>query len=437
MTNEMYITIDILAIVMLLIILGACVLDVMRTKKKMSNFIKMLICEIVYLFFNAIQLRAETQFYLPTDSAETLYVVARALSNIAYFAIVVFFVQYILEYLPNRDKIPKWINVSVHSVCTVYMIIWFVAIFVRPFSELFMKLSQDGVVHDEVFAVSQIGAYYIVIVLIAAILNNRNYIKKTDLFAFLSFLLAPVLVSVIRFFYPETNYMAPATFATFILMYCFLHLQKSDEIQRQELLLANNRLNTLQNQIRPHFLYNTLNSIYVLCGKDPVAAQNAIGDFAGYMRVNLETLEEDSTIPLEKELDYVDQYLNREKMRFEDSLEIEYDTDFTDIEIPPMTIQILAENAVKHGIEKKEGGGRITIRSRRTAGSDFIMVEDNGAGFDVEEYYKDHSGHVGLENARERLKQLCGASLVLESEKGVGTTVTIIIPRNDEENEAL
>ena len=86
--------------------------------------------------------------------------------------------------------------------------------------------------------------------------------------------------------------MAPATVISFIFMYCFLYLQNSEKLRSQEIMLANNRLAVLQNQIRPHFLYNTLNSIYYLCEKDPSAAQQAIGDFSEYMRANLESLEE-------------------------------------------------------------------------------------------------------------------------------------------------
>ncbi|MBQ7715299.1 MAG: histidine kinase [Clostridia bacterium] len=433
MTSEMYVTIDILSIIVLSITLAACIMDAAKSKRKMSYFVIMLIGEIVYLTFHALQMWAEGQLLITPDRAETLYVVFRSVSNIAYFAMVVFFVQFVLEYIPNKEKISKWVTLSVHAVCGLYMLVWLIVPFCKPLALLFFRIGSNGVRYEEAFAIAQIGAYYVVLVLIFLLLKNRFEIKKSNLFAFLSFLLVPIVASAIRFFSPEANYMATATFVSFILMYCFLHLQKSDEIMERELLIANNRLNILQNQIRPHFLYNTLNSIYVLCGKDPKSAQSAIGDFAEYMRVNLETLEKDSTIPLERELDYVDHYLNLEKMRFNESLEVEYDTDFTDIEIPPMTIQILAENAVKHGIEKKEGGGKISIRSRRTGGSDFIVVEDNGAGFDVDGYYKDHAGHVGIENARERLRQLCGASLVLESEIGVGTTVTIIIPRNDKE----
>jgi sensor histidine kinase YesM len=118
-------------------------------------------------------------------------------------------------------------------------------------------------------------------------------------------------------------------------------------------------------------------------------------------------------------------------MRFAGDLSIEYDTDYTDMMIPPMTLQILAENAVKHGIEKKTNGfGKIVIRTRRTTSSDLIMVEDNGVGFDVEEYNDGLGSHVGLGNAKERLRHLLGATLIIESEIGKGTTVTIIIPRN-------
>ena len=158
-------------------------------------------------------------------------------------------------------------------------------------------------------------------------------------------------------------------------------------------------------------------------------------NFSEYMRANLDYLGGVSLIPLDKELENVEHYLELEKMRYGDNLEIEYDIDFVDIMIPPMVIQVLAENAVKHGIENKADGiGRIVIRTRRMAKSDLIIVEDNGVGFDINEINRDDGSHIGIKNVRERLNRFLGATLIIESEIGKSTVATISIPRNQKDS---
>jgi signal transduction histidine kinase len=353
------------------------------------------------------------------------------MSDVFLFLLMIAFTLYATRSVLEKAKVPKWVWISIIAYCAVLAVGCFISIFVPKLSERFFYIDTNGSHFRDSFFLAHLPAYYLTVVLFITFIRHRRSLSRNNFIALTSFLVCPILASVTRFFENDIYIVAPATVVSFILMYCFLYLQNSEKLRSQEIMLANNRLAVLQNQIRPHFLYNTLNSIYYLCGKDPSAAQQAIGDFSEYMRANLESLEEDDVIPLEKELDHVDHYLNLEKMRFAGDLSIEYDTDYTDMMIPPMTLQILAENAVKHGIEKKTNGfGKIVIRTRRTTSSDLIMVEDNGVGFDVEEYNDGLGSHVGLGNAKERLRHLLGATLIIESEIGKGTTVTIIIPRN-------
>ena len=238
-----------------------------------------------------------------------------------------------------------------------------------------------------------------------------------------------------HFFGMDYNLIYPVTIVSFIFMFSFAYMWQVEQNREQQIIISNDRLFRLQNQIRPHFLYNTLNSIYMLCENDPKAAQSAISNFSEYMRANLDYLEGVSLIPLDKELENVEHYLELEKMRYGDNLEIEYDIDFVDIMIPPMVIQVLAENAVKHGIENKADGiGRIVIRTRRMAKSDLIIVEDNGVGFDINEINRDDESHIGIKNVRERLNRFLGATLIIESEIGKSTVAAISIPRNQKDS---
>ncbi len=187
----------------------------------------------------------------------------------------------------------------------------------------------------------------------------------------------------------------------------------------------------LISQMKPHFFYNTLNAIYYLCKRDPLAAQNAINSFSEYMRENLESLENSDPIGIEKELEIVRHYLDLERLRLNDELIVEYDIQAKDFKVPPLSVETLAENAVKHGIGKSESGGRLLISTKREKDSYIICVKDDGAGFDendLAENERDERSHIGLSNLKKRLESACLGRLEIESKKGKGTLAVIRIP---------
>jgi LytS/YehU family sensor histidine kinase len=167
----------------------------------------------------------------------------------------------------------------------------------------------------------------------------------------------------------------------------------------------------------------------VLCDKNPQAGKQAISDFAHYLRTNLDVFEHNQTlIPFDKELEHVKHYINLEHMRFEDELKVNYDITRTDFSIPPLTIQPLVENAIKHGILKKKGGGLLSIATYSTQKNIVITVSDTGVGFDSTKEI-DTTKHIGIANTRTRLSQACGATLSIKSTEGCGTVATITIPQ--------
>ena len=153
--------------------------------------------------------------------------------------------------------------------------------------------------------------------------------------------------------------------------------------------------------------------------------------FAEYLRNNLSTLEEPGLISFETELSHVKTYLEIEKIRFEDTLEIEYDIKCNEFSVPVLTVQPIVENAVKHGTSKKRGGGRVVISTEENAENYIIKVLDTGLGFDPSVPKNDGKSHVGIENVRQRLSNMCEGSLTIESELGVGTLATIRIPKGE------
>jgi sensor histidine kinase YesM len=163
--------------------------------------------------------------------------------------------------------------------------------------------------------------------------------------------------------------------------------------------------------------------------------------FAEYLRNNLSSLEESGLISFETELSHITTYLEIEKIRFEDSLEIEYDIKCDDFYLPVLTVQPIVENAVKHGTSKKRGGGKVVISTYEDAKNYIIKVSDTGCGIKAEDLPKiktkffkaNHTRRgsgIGLAVADE-IMTMHGGNLIVDSKEGVGTTVTIILPAAD------
>lgn len=205
--------------------------------------------------------------------------------------------------------------------------------------------------------------------------------------------------------------------------------------QKMQKELYEAKVSVMVSQIQPHFMYNALSSIAMLCKLDPDTAHQATITFAQYLRSNMDSLKQTKPIPFEQELEHLKKYLYIEKLRFGKKLNIVYDIQTTDFVLPQLSIQPLAENAVKHGISKKRGGGTLTIATRETETAYEVIVSDDGTGFDVNEKKDDGRSHVGMENIRRRLQEMCGAEVIINSTIGEGTVATVVLPKEEQHHE--
>lgn len=208
-----------------------------------------------------------------------------------------------------------------------------------------------------------------------------------------------------------------------LFYYLWLHLCF---VRKHELaLMEEHRNRVILSQIQPHFIYNTLFSIQAIDG-NPEETKQAINEFAGFIRGNLAALDGKDLIPFAEEIAYVRDYVSLQKRRFADKFDVTYEIQDEDFSLPPLTVQILVENSIKHGILVRKQFGSIVVRSYRNGKNHVIVVEDDGVGFDTE-ILKD-SKRVGLKAVKNRLEYQLGATLDVESEPGKGTKVTINIP---------
>ncbi|NLP44052.1 MAG: histidine kinase [Peptococcaceae bacterium] len=194
----------------------------------------------------------------------------------------------------------------------------------------------------------------------------------------------------------------------------------------------------LQAQIRPHFLYNTLNTIMGFCRKDPEKARELLDQLSCYLRGKFKFGEMDKFILLKEELELVKAYLHIEKARFGDRLQVVSSFPAgANYWIPPLILQPLVENAVRHGIYPRKEGGTIVIKAEDLADALVISIKDDGVGMSktkIEEILntqKEIDG-IGLRNVNQRLKSHYGQGLSISSEEGRGTTVMVRIPKNRE-----
>ena len=225
----------------------------------------------------------------------------------------------------------------------------------------------------------------------------------------------------------------PVTFLTIGIVGCctlyFLwpHLQRAQDMIRKE--RERQRMQLKLSQIKPHFLYNTLETIEALCLTDPKAANEATARFSQYLRSNLAGITEDKTVPFSKELSHAKLYLELEQTRFEDALQVEYHISCTDFFLPPLTLEPLVENAVRHGVRMKpDGRGTVKIFVEQKPDCYEITVQDDGPGFDATVPPADGKPHIGIHNVRTRLEDH-GGSLTIHSELGTGTAATIRVPK--------
>lgn len=219
-----------------------------------------------------------------------------------------------------------------------------------------------------------------------------------------------------------------------ILLYKYTESSGEEQKVRTQMMLT---------QIRPHFIYNILASIQVLCLMDPHKAAGAVACFSSYLRGNMDAIGNENLVPFPYELAHVENYVTLEKIRFGEKLKVCYEFEKgwdMDFDIPILSLQPIVENAIKYGVGDKKGGGTVRISVWREGKLAHIEVRDDGVGIDascLEEVpiRNDGKTHVGLHNVKARMKLMAGGSLEFFSKKGWGTVVTIKVPWRRETHE--
>lgn len=196
-------------------------------------------------------------------------------------------------------------------------------------------------------------------------------------------------------------------------------------------LLKEAEIKVLQTQINPHFLFNSLTIVSSLCRSDPQKARGIIDNLAEFYRKNLRI--NSPMVSLKEEIEHIEAYLEIIRVRYPHKIDIRYEIDDMPLcYLPPLSLQPLVENSIKHGLLPKRDGGIVSIRAKHEAkeNSVRIEIEDNGRGFDLAQPPASDSNRIGLANVRKRLQNCFGDDLVWKIDSGIdtGTKVTLVIP---------
>lgn len=273
--------------------------------------------------------------------------------------------------------------------------------------------SSDGTVKPRYFVLVYLSVTVTgLIINVIALIRRRKKLSRMQIIVILCYLLAPVSLMILA-----------------VELMLFADQGKRYLEQKEE--LAKQKASNAVLQMRPHFIYNTMTSIYYLIEQDPDKAQQVTLNFTTYLRKNFTAIAKEGTVPFTEELEHTRAYLSVEQMRFEDKLFIEFETPYTAFRLPPLTIQPIVENAVKHGIDPDLDPLYITVHTKKLKDGTEIIVEDTGPGFGVID--SDHP-HTALANIQERLEMMCKGTLTFSDRDGGGTVVRLYIP--DKNNES-
>ena len=338
----------------------------------------------------------------------------------------------IILYKKDDKRIRKVRQIPDKRILAVYIIatIGIVMCILTQFLHIYYYIDDNNLYHrNPGHVISMIIPIIGMIIDASLIIQNRKRINRLTFASLLSYMFLPFVAVIVQMFYYGISLVNIAISISMILMFVASMIEQNENLARKEKEAADLRISIMISQIAPHFIYNTLTSIKEMCSSEPEMAGELTGQFAEYLRGNLESLNMDKPVPFDRELSHVKCYAAIEEKRFAGRVKVEYDIQDDEFLIPALTLQPIVENAIKHGLCKKRGGGTVIIHTERKDDSVYVTVTDNGAGFDMNKLEGDGKVHVGIRNVKERLSNMTGGSLNIESRVGEGTKVCIVLPQ--------
>lgn len=364
-----------------------------------------------YLTFTLIKVNYTSDTYIIA-----FYTIFYVFNNVEAFLLFL----YMLSYIDMKQKVSKalfFINLSFFGVFIILDI-------VNIFTHIFFTSVGGEYRRSGLMIVSQ--SYQFVMfgmVLVISLLNKKLVLREK--IAFTIYCILPLISVILQNTFKGYAIAYLSIIIAVEVLFFFLNVQKNILLVEEQQKNKEAQIKVMMSQIQPHFIYNSLSSISTLITIDPEKAQKALDNFTEYLRHNLSSLTETKLIPFDSELRHIETYISLEQVRFNDRVKVIYDIKVRDFYVPPLSIQPIVENAIKHGILKKIEGGTLVLKTYETDSAYIVEVNDDGVGFNINDVNFNENKHFGINNIKYRLKTMCDGTIVIDSEPGKGAKVTI------------
>jgi len=387
-----------------------------KNKRKDENRLLAFLVFTVFHFSLYLTFTLAKSVYTSDPYIITFYTIFYIFNNIEMLLLFL----YMSSYVEFKNKTLKILTITNYSLFLVFVVLDIVNIF----TGLFFTASNGEYLRSKTMIISQ-GYQFILfaLILVLTILNKKLVLREK--IAFATYCLLPLVAIILQNYFKGYAIAYLSIIIATEILFFFLNVQRNIILAETQEKNKDAQIKVMMSQIQPHFIYNSLSSISTLIQIDPDKAQKALDDFTEYLRHNISSLTETKLIPFESELKHIETYVSLEKIRFNDRLNVIYDIKATNFEVPPLSVQPIVENAIKHGILKKVEGGTLQIKTSETSTAFIVEVIDDGVGFNMSSIDFDNNIHFGLNNIKHRIKNMCHGDVTIDSEINKGTKVKI------------
>lgn len=381
------------------------------------------------------------RFFLPFFTLLLIYIILCIGDAISYNDPDMALVQRIISYFESllfsifmpmltihllRTCGEEWQTSRLFHAAFILWIMSFVMLQGTLFTNFFYYYTDDNqFIRGPLYSIMLIPSIVTIVITLRGLILRSNKFTVRHFLAFLICLLPLTVASVLHVFVSVFPLIGVCLTFTILSMFLINLFDLIEYYVHQQEEIAKQRASIAVLQMRPHFIYNTMTSIYYLCDQNPEKAKEVTLDFTTYLRKNFTAIASEDTIPFSEELEHTRAYLAVEQAQYEDILFVDYDTPHTHFRIPPLTLQPIVENSVKYGCDPDSEPLHIVIRTRATDSGNEITVEDNGPGF---KSVDDNKPHIALANIEQRLEMMCGGTLCIINRNCGGTVVKVLIP---------
>lgn len=330
------------------------------------------------------------------DKRHHLIWIGAVINMIIYFlALLSYFIpslKFVVWYNDNNRFNRTWLGYTVYVICGIYLL----SLIITSIVETTIHRTRRQI--DFIILLTTLIA---IVAQVLAISLRLDYANASEAF---------IIGAALYFIY--LNYDKGATEAV---------VHERDMQEKTTALMLS--------QIQPHFIYNTLTTIQVLCEIDPEKAAKTIGEFSQYLRMHTDALSKSGPVPVEEEIKHAMAYSDIEMVRF-DNVKVIFAIKDKDFKLPVLTIEPMVENAIKYGVRAREKG-LVEVITYKEDDKHVLVIRDNGIGFNPDVIKYDAKNHVGIENVKTRVENMVHGTFKIESEIDKGTTVTIIVPEEN------